>query len=96
MACSLADVLNISGADTLLASADAVAWRLLLALEIWLHRRHAGVDEQQAGIILRDEREAWQTKVSLCLKKGEEHLSELIKSVLFHFSLVLRIYVYFT
>ena len=57
----LADVLDIAGADALLAGADTVARRLLVALEVGLHRRHAGVDEQQARVILRDEREARQT-----------------------------------
>ena len=32
--------------------------RLLLSEEPLLHRCHAAVDEQQAGVVLRDEREA--------------------------------------
>ena len=54
----LADILDIAGTDALLAGADAAARRLLLALEIGLHGCHAGVDEQKACVILRDEGEA--------------------------------------
>ncbi len=80
----LADVLNVAGANALLAGADAVARRLLLALEIGLHRRHAGVDEQEACIPLGNQREARQTKMILCLKKAEKHLTQLVQSVFFH------------
>ena len=80
----LADVFNVAGADALLAGADTVARRLLVALEIGLHRRHAGVDEQQARIILRDEREARQTQVPLRLEKAQEHLAQFIQTIWFH------------
>ena len=80
----LADVFNVAGADALLAGADAVARRLLIALEVGLHRRHAGVDEQQARIILRDEREARQTQVPLRLEKAQEHLTQFIQTIWFH------------
>ena len=45
--------------------------RLLLSEEPLLHRCHAAVDEQQAGVVLRDEREAVQTQVALALKEGK-------------------------
>ena len=80
----LADVFNVAGADALLAGADAVARRLLIALEVGLHRRHAGVDEQQARIILRDEREARQAQVPLRLEKAQEHLAQFIQTIWFH------------
>ena len=80
----LADVLDIAGADALLAGADAMARRLLVALEVGLHRRHAGVDEQQARVILRDEREARQTQVSLRLEKAQEHFAQFIQTIWFH------------
>ena len=48
----VADVLDIAGADALLAGADPVAGGLLLAGEVGLHGRHAAVDEQQRGVIL--------------------------------------------
>ena len=80
----LADVFNVAGADALLAGADAVARRLLIALEVGLHRRHARVDEQQARIILRDEREARQAQVPLRLEKAQEHLAQFIQTIWFH------------
>ena len=43
----LADVLDVAGADALLAGADPVAGGLLLPGEPGLHGGHAGVDEQQ-------------------------------------------------
>ena len=43
----LADVLDVAGADALLAGADPMTGRLHLTLEIGLHGRHAGVDQQQ-------------------------------------------------
>ena len=80
----LADILDIAGADALLAGADTVARRLLVALEVGLHRRHAGVDEQQTRVILRDEREARQTQVSLRLEKAQEHFAQFIQTIWFH------------
>ena len=84
VAACLADVLNVAGADALLAGADAMARRLLLALEEGLHRRHAGVDEQQRLIVLRDERKAGQTQMSLRFKEAQELLAQLIQAVRFH------------
>ena len=84
----LADILDIAGADALLAGADPVAGRLLLTLEVGLHRRHAGVYEQQARVVLRDERKARQSQMSLCLEERQEHLAQLVKSVFFHFVLL--------
>ena len=66
---SLADIFNISGTDAFLAGADPVAGRLLFTLEVGLHRRHAGVNKQKAGIVLRDKREAGQAQMALALKK---------------------------
>ena len=80
----LADVFNVTGADALLAGADAVARRFLVALEVGLHRRHAGVDEQQACIVLRDERKARQAQVFLRLEKAQEHLAQFIQTIRFH------------
>ena len=80
----LADVLDVAGADALLAGADAAAGRGLLAGEVGLHRGHAGVYEQQRGVVLRDEREAGQAQVSLRFKKREEHLPEFIKTKCLH------------
>ena len=78
VACGLADVLDVAGADALLAGGDAVARRLLLAGEERLHRRHAGVDEQKRRVVLRDERKARQAKMTLGLEETEVHLAQLI------------------
>ena len=77
----LADVLNVARADALLAGADAAARRLLLALEPGLHRRHAGVDEEDGVVVLRHEREAWQTQVVFRLKEAQEHLPQLVEAI---------------
>ena len=74
----LADVFDVAGADALLAGGDAAARRLLLAGEIRLHRRHAGVDEQKRRVVLRDERKARQAKMTLGLEETEVHLAQLI------------------
>ena len=78
---SLTDVLDIAGADALLAGGHPVAGRLLLTGKEGLHGGHTGVDEQQAGIVLRDQGKAGQAQVSLCLKEGQEHLAQLIQAV---------------
>ena len=81
----LADVLDIAGTDALLAGADTAARRLLLALEIGLHRCHAGVYEQKACVVLRDEGEAGQAEMTLGFKKAQKHLTQLVKAEFFHF-----------
>ena len=47
----LADVLDVGGADALLHARGAVEGRCLLAEEVGLERHHAGVDEQQVGVV---------------------------------------------
>ena len=71
------------GTDALLAGADTAAGRRDLALEIGLHRRHAGVDQQQRRIVLRDQRKAGQAQMALALEEREEHLAQLIDAILF-------------
>ena len=80
----LANVLDIAGADALLAGGNAVARRLLLAGEERLHRRHAGVDEQKRRIVLRDERKARQAEMTLGFKETEVHLAQLVESSVLH------------
>ena len=70
MARRVADIVDVSGADALLAGADTAARRRDLALEIGLHRRHAGVDEQKRRVVLRNERKAGQTQMPLAFKEG--------------------------
>ncbi len=54
----VADVFNVAGADTLLTGRHPVAGRLLLSGEVGFHRGHAGIDEEQGGVVLGDEGEA--------------------------------------
>ena len=77
----LADILDIAGTDALLAGADPVTGRLHLALEVGLHGRHAGVDQQQRRIVLGDQRKAGQAQVTLALKERKEHLAQFIYAV---------------
>ena len=83
MAGGFADVFNIAGTDALLAGAHPVTGGLHLACEIGLHGRHAGIDQQQGRVILRDQRKAGQPQVPLALKKGEEHLPQLVDAIRF-------------
>ena len=81
----VADVLNVAGADALLAGGHPAAGGLLLPGEPGLHGGHARVDQQQAGVVLGDQREAGQAQMALALKKAEKHLPQLVESVLlFH------------
>ena len=78
---SVADVLNIAGTDALLAGGDPVTGRLLLAGEVGLHGRHAGVDQQQRRIVLRDQGKAGQTQMVFGLKEVQEHFPQLVETV---------------
>ena len=80
----LTDVFNITGTDALLAGTDSAAGGLYLTFEIGLHRCHAGVDQQQGLIVLGNQRETGESQMSLGLKEGEKHLSQLIQSEIFH------------
>ena len=75
-----ADALNIRGADALLAGGHAMPRRLLLAEEPFLHGGHAAVDQQQAGVILRNQREAAQAQVALRLKIMQVLFAKLVQS----------------
>ena len=77
----LTDVLNVAGADALLAGADPAAGGLHLALEIGLHGGHAGVDQQQGLVILGDQRKAGQAQMTLTLEEGQEHLPQLVDPI---------------
>jgi hypothetical protein len=77
----LTDVLDIAGTDALLAGADSAARGLHLTLEIGLHGGHAGVDQQQGLIILRNQREAGQTQVTFAFKEAQEHFPEFVYTI---------------
>ena len=78
---SFTDVFDIAGTDALLASADPMTGRLHLAGEVGLHRRHAGVNQQQGRIVLRNQRKAGQAQVILAFKERQEHLAQFIYAV---------------
>ena len=80
----LAYVVDVAGAHALLAGGDAPARGNLLAGKVGLERGHAGVYQQQRGVVLRDEGEAGETQVSLRFKKAQEHLPQLVKSKCLH------------
>ena len=86
----LADVFDVARTNALLAGADAVARRLLFALEVGLHRRHAGVDEQQRRIMLRDERKAREPQMLLRFKVAQELFAQLIQTIRFHVVVLLK------
>ncbi|MPM16644.1 hypothetical protein SDC9_63025 [bioreactor metagenome] len=75
---SLADILNVAGADAFLAGAYPAAGRLLFSLEPGLHGSHARVNQQERGVVLGDKGKACQPQMPLCLKKGEEHLPQFV------------------
>ena len=78
---SVADVLNIAGTDALLAGGDPVTGRLLLAGKVGLHGCHAGVDQQQRGIVLGDQGKAGQTQMVFGLKEVQEHFPQLVETI---------------
>ena len=73
--CGFTDVLDIAGTDTLLTGGDSASWRNLLSCKIWLQRRHTGIDDQQAVVIMRYQRKTLHCQMILALKKLQEHLS---------------------
>ena len=77
----VADVLNVAGADALLAGAHPLPGGLLLPLEPGLHGGHAGVDQQQGRVVLRHQGKTGQAEVALGLKKSQEHLPQLVQTV---------------
>ena len=79
----LADVFDVARADALLTGRHAAAGRLFLALEPRLHRRHAGVDEQDRLVILRHERKTRQPQMTFRLEELQEHFPQLVQTVCF-------------
>ena len=75
-----ANALDIRGTDALLAGGHAVTGRLLLSEEPFFHGGHAAVDQQQARVVLRDEREAVQAQVALALKEAQVLFTQFIQT----------------
>ncbi len=80
----LAHVLDIRGADALLAGGDPLVGGGSQSQEEFLHGGHTGVNEQQAGVIPGDQGVRGQPGVSLSLKEAEEVLPEIVQSCPFH------------
>ena len=78
VAVGVAHVLNVAGADALLAGGHTPPGGLHLAGEVLLHGRHAGVDEQQAVVPLGNQRKAGKAQVLLALKILQEFLSQFV------------------
>ena len=75
----MADVLDVAGADALLAGGHPAAGGLLLPGEPGLHGGHARVDEQQGRIVLGDEGKAGQAQVAFRLEELQEHLPQFVQ-----------------
>ena len=62
-------VVDVPGTDALLARRDPVRRRDELARKVRLERGHAGADEEQAGVVFRNEGKTVQDQMFLALKK---------------------------
>jgi hypothetical protein len=80
---SLTDVLNITGTNALLASADTAARGFYFTLKVGLHRCHTGVDQQKRLVILRDQGETGQAQMTFTFKVGKEHLTQFVYTIRF-------------
>ena len=78
----VAHVVDIAGADALLTGADTMTGGLLLALEPGLHGGHTGVDQQDGFVVLGYQREAGQAQMAFRLEELQEHLPQLIQTVI--------------
>ena len=76
-----ADVLNVAGTDALLAGADPMTGGLHFPGEVGLHGGHAGVDQQQRSIVLRDQGKAGQPEMALAFKERQEHFPQFVYAV---------------
>ena len=96
MAVRLADVFNVAGADALLAGGHPVAGRLLLPGKPGFHGRHAGVDKQQAGVVVGNQGKAGQAQMAFAFKIAQEHLPQFIEPVIgmchWYFLLYLKLF----
>ena len=82
----LADVLDITGTDTFLTGCHPFPGRDFLSRKIRLQRRHTGIDQQKAVVIVGHQGEAFHHQMSLAFEKVQEHLSQFIYSVFIHVS----------
>ena len=75
-------VVNVAGADALLAGTDPAPRGLLLPLEPGLHGGHAGVDKQDGLVVLGNQRKAGQAQMALTLKVAQEHFPQLVEAAI--------------
>ena len=75
-------IVDVAGANALLAGADPVPGRLLLPLEPGLHGCHTGVNEQDRLVVLGHQRKAGQAQMALALKVAQEHFPQLIEAMI--------------
>ena len=78
----MAHVVNVAGADALLAGTDPAPRGLLLPLEPGLHGGHAGVDKQDRLVVLGNQRKAGQAQMALTLKVAQEHFPQLVEAAI--------------
>ena len=64
-----ADALNVRRADALLAGRHPFARGSHLSGKIFLHRRHAGINQQKTVVVLGYQGKALQAQMPLRLKK---------------------------
>ena len=81
---SNANPLDIRRTDALLAGGHPVTGRLLLAEEPLLHGGHTAVDQQQAVVVLRNQRKAAQAQMALALKKAQVLFTQFVQSSPLH------------
>ena len=68
-------IFDIACTDTLLAGTHTSPRRDLLTGKIGLERRHTGIDQQKAVVIVRYQRKALHLQMFLALEKFQEHSS---------------------
>ena len=79
-----ADVVDIAGADALLARRNPVGRRYELARKIRLQRSHAGANEQQARVVLGNQGKTMQNQMLLAFEKFQIGFADFITRHVFH------------
>ena len=71
----LSYILDIPRTDTLLTGGHTLAWRDLLSGKIRFQRRHTGIDQEQALVIMGHQGKTLHGQMSLALEELQEHSS---------------------
>ena len=79
-----ADALNIRRTDAFLAGGHPFPGRSYLAGKIFLHRRHAGINQQKAVVVLRYQRKALQAQMPFRFKKRQIFFTQFVQTSPFH------------